>query len=120
MEKWKDEIEEILSKNRTVDRWIIRDFVWQEDNSDHRTMVAAMSHLMTAMRLLRTGPHAISETELKERINRSLAAAGLPREMVDAFFEGLKSGMGKLPPWAEPLFKETDDEETNETPGDDE
>ena len=86
MEKWKDEIEELLSKNRTVDRWIIRDLVWQEDNPAHKTMLNAMSHLMTAMRLLRTGPHAISETELKERINRSLAAAGLPPGVGDAFF----------------------------------
>jgi hypothetical protein len=120
MEKWKDEIEELLSKNRTIDRWLIRDLVWQEDNPAHKTMLDAMSHLITAMRLLRGGPCAISETELKERIKRSCAAAGLPQEMVDAFFEGLKSGMGKLPPWADPLFKETNDEEPNEPFGDDE
>ena len=120
MEKWKDEIEELLARNRTVDRWIIRDFVWQEDQSAHTTLLAAMNHLMTAMRLLSAGPCAISETELKERINRSFTAAGLPREMVDAFLKGMESGIGKLPPWAEPLFKETDDEETNEASGDDE
>ena len=120
MEKWKDEIEELLARNRTVDRWIIHDFVWKEDQSAHTTLLSAMSHLMTAMRLLSAGPCAISETELKERINKSFTAAGLPREMVDAFFEGLNSSMGKLPPWAEPLFKETGDEDTNETSGDDE
>ncbi|MBC8477895.1 MAG: hypothetical protein H8D49_06070 [Dehalococcoidia bacterium] len=120
MEKWRDEIEELLARNRTVDRWIIHDFVWKEDQSAHATLLAAMSHLMTAMRLLSAGPCAISEAELKERINRSFAAAGLPREMVDAFFEGLNSGISKLPPWAGPLFKETDAEETNEASGDDE
>ena len=120
MEKWRNEIEEMLSNNRTVDRWIIHDFVWKEDTSDHTTLLAAMNHLITAMKLLSAGPCAISETELKERLNRSFTAAGLPREMVDAFFEGLESGISKLPPWAESLFKETDDEKTNETPGDDE
>ena len=120
MEKWRNEIEELLATNRTVDRWLIQDFVEQDDQSGRTTVLAAMSHLMTAMKLLRTGPYAISETELEERINKSFTEAGLPRGMVDAFFERLKSGMGQLPPWAEPLFKETDDEETNETTGDDE
>lgn len=118
MEKWKDEIEELLTRNRTVDRWLIRDLVWREDQSDQARLLAAMSHLMAVMRLICAGPQAISETELKARISRSFTAAGLPREMVDAFLVGMSSDTVNLPPWAEPLFKETDDDKSENT-GDD-
>ena len=117
MEKWKDEIEELLSKNRTVDRWIIRDLVWQEDNPAHKTMLDAMSHLMTAMRLLRGGPCAISETELKERIKRSCAEAGLPKEAINGFFTWFdRQEIADT----ENRSDSATDEETNEPFGDDE
>jgi len=116
MEKWRDEIEEMLSHNRTIDRWIIRDFVWQEDNSIQRTMLA-MSHLMTAMKLMCTGPDAISEPELKERIKKSLAETGLPGEAINCFF-ALLERQTPLEPDDRP--EEATDEETNEPLGDDE
>ena len=117
MEKWRDQIEEILSENRTVNRWIIRDLVRQEDDPNHQTTLAAMSHLMTAMKLLYAGPDAISEPEFKERIKKSFTEAGLPEEMVNGLFAWLDRQDILEPgnPTGEAV-----DEETNESLGDDE
>ena len=120
MEQWKHEIEKLLARNRTIDKWIIRDFVLNEDQSAHKAVHAAMSHLLTAMRLMCVESQVIPEAELKERLNRSFEAAGMPREMLDSLFKSLHSDMGTLPPWAEPLFKEEDGEQPKETAGDDE
>ncbi|MBI2852757.1 MAG: hypothetical protein HYX84_06615 [Chloroflexi bacterium] len=117
MEKWRDDIEKLLSTNRTIDRWIIHDFVWNNDDPAHRTTMEAMSHLMAAMKLLCTGPNAISAPEFKERIKRSCAEAGLPREAVNGLFAWLeKQGS----PGLDNRTEEAPDEATNEPPGDDE
>jgi len=117
MEKWKEEIEKLLSHNRTVDRWIIHDFVWQNDDPTYGKLMEAMSHLMAAMKLLCTGPNAISASEFKERMKRSCAEAGLPREAVNGLFAWLEK---QGPPRLDNRTEETPDEATNESPGDEE
>jgi len=117
MEKWRDEIEELLSHNQTIDRWLIHDLVWKNDNPTQRRMLDAMSHLMAAMKLICTGPNAISASEFKERITRSCAEAPLPKEAVNCFFAWLDT---QTPPSLDDRTKEAPDEATNEPPGDDE
>ena len=117
MEKWREEIEKLLSHNRTVDRWIIHDFVWQNDDPTNMTMLEAMSHLMAAMKLLYTGPNAISASEFKERVNRSFAEAGLPVEAANGLFAWLEK---QDTPRLDSLTDEAPDGATNEPPGDDE
>ena len=117
MEKWRNEIEEILAKNRTVDRWIIRDFVWQEHQSGHMPIVAAMNHLMTVMKLLFMEQGVITDAEWRERIKRSFAETSFPKEMIDDLFGRLNS-QDLLRPKTQ--FKEATDEEIREAFGDDE
>lgn len=116
MEKWRKEIEEILSRSRTVDRWLIHDLVWQQkDDPVHATTLAAMRHLMIAMKLLGTGPGAIPQSEMKEKIKKSFVESGLPIEAINGFFALLDR---QDPLDHEDRPKETTDEETNESPGD--
>ena len=116
MEKWRKEIEEILSKSWTVDRWLIRDLVRQQKDAPvHEATLAAMRHLMVAMRLLGAGPGTISETEMKEKIKKSCVESGLPIEAINIFFTLLER-QDPLGPEDRP--KETLDDETNESPGD--
>ena len=75
----------------------------------------AMSHLMVAMKLMCTGPNAISASEFKERIARSCVEAGLPKEAVNSFFAWLDSqGL----PGLDTRTGQAPDEETHELPGD--
>ena len=117
MAKWRNEIEEILAKNPTVDRWIIRDLVWQEPQSGHLPIVAAMNHLMTMMKLLFMGQGVITDAEWRERVKRSFAEISLPKEMIDDLFDRLNS-QDFLGPKTQ--FKEATDEEIREAFGDDE
>ena len=117
MEKWRNEIEEILARNPTVDRWIIRDLVWQEPQSGHLPIAAAMNHLMTMMKLLFMGQGVITDAEWRERVKRSFAEISLPKEMIDDLFDRLNS-QDFLGPKTQ--FKEATDEEIREAFGDDE
>ena len=117
MEKWRNEIEEILARNPTVDRWIIRDLVWQETQSGHLPIVAAMNQLMTMMKLLFMGQGVITDAEWRERVKRSFAEISLPKEMVDDLFDRLNSQDFLRP---KTQFKEATDEEIREAFGDDE
>ena len=117
MEKWRNEIEEILAKNPTVDRWIIRDLVWQEPQSGHLPIAAAMNHLMTMMKLLFMGHGVITDAEWREKVKRSFAEISLPKEMIDDLFDRLNS-QDFLGPKTQ--FKEATDEEIREAFGDDE
>ena len=117
MEKWRNEIEEILAKNPTVDRWIIRDLVWQEPQSGHLPIAAAMNHLMTMMKLLFMGQGVITDAEWRERVKRSFAEISLPKEMIDDLFDRLNSQDFLRP---KTQFKEATDEEIREAFGDDE
>ena len=117
MEKWRNEIEEILARNPTVDRWIIRDLVWQEPQSGHLPIAAAMNHLMTMMKLLFMGQGVITDAEWRERVKRSFAEISLPKEMIDDLFDLLNS-QDFLGPKTQ--FKEATDEEIREAFGDDE
>ena len=117
MAKWRNEIEEILAKNPTVDRWIIRDLVWQEPQSGHLPIVAAMNHLMTMMKLLFMGQGVITDAEWRERVKRSFAEISLPKEMIDDLFDRLNSQDFLRP---KTQFKEATDEEIREAFGDDE
>ena len=117
MEKWRNEIEEILAKNPTVDRWIIRDLVWQEPQSGHLPIAAAMNHLMTMMKLLFMGQGVITDAEWMEKVKRSFAEISLPKEMIDDLFDLLNSQDFLRP---KTQFKEATDEEIREAFGDDE
>lgn len=117
MEKWRKEIEELLSRNRTVDRWLIQDLVQrQKDDPVHEATLAAMRHLMTAMRLLSTGPGAISQTEIKEKVRKSCVESGMPIEAINFFFTMLER-QDPLGPKGRP--EKPTGEETNESPGED-
>ena len=116
MEKWRSEIEEVLANNPTIDRWIIRDLVRQE-NQPCRMEVSIILRCMMALKtLLLIGQGAVSDPEVRERMTRSLVEAGWPREIIDGFIDGLKSGTGRLP-W--PGVREATDEEIREAFGDD-
>ena len=117
MEKWRNEIEEILAKNPTVDRWIIRGLVWQETQSGHLPIAAAMNHLMTMMKLLFMGQGVITDAEWREKVKRSFAEISLPKEMIDDLFDRLNSQDFLRP---QTQFKEATDEEIREAFGDDE
>ena len=116
MEKWRSEIEEVLANNPTVDRWIIRDLVWQENQPDKMAASIILKCMMTLKTLLLIGQGAVSDPELRERMVRSLAGAGWSREMIDGFIDRLKSGASRLP-W--PGVREATDEEIREAFGDD-
>ena len=117
MEKWRNEIEEILAKNPTVDRWIIRDLVWQATKSGHLPIAAAMNQLMTMMKLLFMGQGVITDAEWREKVKRSFAEISLPKEMIDDLFDRLNSQDFLRP---KTQFKEATDEEIREAFGDDE
>ena len=117
MEKWRNEIEEILAKNPTVDRWIIRDLVWQETQSGHLPIVAAMNQLMTMMKILFMGQGVITDAEWREKVKRSFTEISLPKEMIDDLFDRLNSQDFLRP---KTQFKEATDEEIREAFGDDE
>ena len=116
MEKWRSEIEEVLANNPTVDRWIIRDLVWQENQPDKMEASIILRCMMVLKTLLLIGGGAVSAPELRERMTRSLVEAGWSREMIDGFIDGLKSDAGRLP-W--PGVREATDEEIREAFGDD-
>jgi len=117
MEKWRDEIEKVLANNPTVDRWIIRDLVRQENQSCQMEVSIILRCMMIVKTLLLIGPGDVSDPEVRERMTRSLVEAGWSREMVDGFIDRLKSGTGRLP---RPGVKEATDEEISEAFGDDE
>ena len=116
MEKWKEDIEKVLARNPTVDRWIIHDFVWRE-NHPWETLVPIMMKCMEALKaLMLTGPGDVSDPEWLERITNSLIEAGWSREMVDDFIERLKANVHRL---HGPGAGQATDEESREAFGDD-
>ena len=117
MEKWRDDIEKVLANNPTIDRWIIRDLVQQQNQSCQMEVSIILRCMMMLKTLLLIGPGDVSDPEVRERMTRSLIEAGWSREMADGFIDRLKSGTRRLP-WLE--VNEATDEEIRGASGDDE
>ncbi len=117
MEKWRDEIEKVLANNPTVDRWIIRDLVRQENQSCQMEVSIILRCMMIVKTLLLIGPGDVSDPEVRERMTRSLVEAGWSREMADGFIARLKSNISRLS-W--PEVNEATDEGIRGASGDDE
>ena len=116
MEKWRNEIEEILFKSRTVDRWLIHDFVWKE-RDPAPMQFPAPTPLRKALIFLFMGPVFMSEPVWREEIGKLLTEAGLREETVADVIEHAKHETDQLPPW--PGLKRDTNEETQAS-GDDE
>ncbi len=119
MEKWRGEIEEILAKSRTVDRWLIRDLVWSQPDTIPMQFPAP-TPLRKALMLLFMGPVFMPEPVWREEIRKLLTEAGLRAETVADVIEHAKHEPDQLPPWPGTMFKPSTDEDTREAPGDDE
>jgi len=117
MEKWRDDIEKVLANNPTVDRWIIRDLVQEENPSCQIEVSIILRCMMMLKTFLLIGPGDVSDTEVQERMTRSLIEAGWSQEMADGFVARLKSNISRLS-W--PEVNEATDEGIRGVSGDDE
>ena len=115
-EKWKDDIEEILAGNSTIDRWIIHDFVWNEEAPVQMPSASTIHKLMLGVTGVFTGRDFVPKPELKETFQNLLSGTGIPGEMIDELFErAYNRDFRNL----KPLCREMSEEEFREALGDD-
>jgi len=91
-EKWREEIEEILDHNRTIDDWIIHDYVWEQPH-EHVDPELAKLRQMLCQLFVTMSPYVArlrlqpgSDRERWTGIARLLAEAGCPDEVISEFF----------------------------------
>lgn len=95
--KWQEEIENLLQYNRTIDEWIIHDYVWEQPSSfPHIDMdqLMQLSRMLTNLIFLSpyspVKPFPGSDRERWAGIAGMLAEAGCPGEVIDEFFRRVR------------------------------